>query len=518
MPGYGQSTYNISINQNGKDDDLFFINGIDSITFKKEGEKDLQIVWNEGVSYTYPTEDIKEVIFTNSNTKYLINHNTIEYYSSIITTYGDYGVLQRDTISNNGFLALFGHKYEDSFLIVKLDSIGLIKMISFDGFKLSLHYTGSNINIASWNNEEYEIIAQIPYENIVAKDDSYSLKDGYGWGRFICILTNIICNELKIDTNNKHRLLLQRLSNLHEEIDNEQLTSTKLRKSNPRKNRQIVDDLLFLRGLGTHIIELNWLELLNDLNEVNERIERRVWYGWLDIQTLGATKESLGTYKLSCKITGYSEKRFQDFGGYTNLGMKLYKSSDPDNYKYQEKEISKDGTYDFTFPSLSYSTEYSYIPSVYLWWYETVGGAANISMSGLIDGHFPSGGVTITPVKAKVIFGEERTFTTDAPDLTGWWTFNDGQGEDGGRTHHVEFYENGNTNNFFGVNHLYWSVSGKSITLHWPIQGSDSYWWEYRGEFNDDFTVATGNGYYCVINYITGYYWESDPVPFTLSR
>ena len=107
----------------------------------------------------------------------------------------------------------------------------------------------------------------------------------------------------------------------------------------------------------------------------------------------------------------------------------------------------------------------------------------------------------------------------EEPDLTGWWTFNDAQGTEGGRIHRVEFYADGTTNAFFGVNRLYWNVSGRNINIRWPSGGGSSTWWEYRGTFNEDFTVATGDAFYCFVNNVTGDYWESkSDYQFSLSR
>ena len=114
--------------------------------------------------------------------------------------------------------------------------------------------------------------------------------------------------------------------------------------------------------------------------------------------------------------------------------------------------------------------------------------------------------------------GEEKSFTTKIPDLTGWWTFNDAQG-DGGRVHKVEFYADGTTNAFYGVNRLNWSVDGRNIRITWPSGGGSSVWWEYRGTFNEDFTVATGDAFYCFVNNVTGDYWEDkSEYQFSLSR
>lgn len=108
--------------------------------------------------------------------------------------------------------------------------------------------------------------------------------------------------------------------------------------------------------------------------------------------------------------------------------------------------------------------------------------------------------------KENTYIGEDKFFTTLPPDLTGWWNFSDAQG--GNRLHRVEFYSDGTTNNFFGINRLLWSVDGKNILIIWRISSSESAWWEYRGSFNDDFTQATGDAFYCMLNTVTGAYKE----------
>lgn len=92
--------------------------------------------------------------------------------------------------------------------------------------------------------------------------------------------------------------------------------------------------------------------------------------------------------------------------------------------------------------------------------------------------------------------GESEILETLGPDITGWWIFNDGQGEDGGRIHDLEIRPNGRTNNFYGVNSLSWERNGRKITMRWSsITGSNSYW-EYRGTFNESYTKVTGEAVY----------------------
>lgn len=414
-----QVTYNMVVNKENTPSEEFFINCLDSITYEKDDEGiDEQIIWIKNNHYSYPLSNIVNIEFSKSDVKYFIDSNSSNYHSAIITTYGDFGFLQRDTISKDGYIAVFGHKSEESYMCVKIDSLGLIRALSCENLNVSFYYNENTFNIALWDNDDYNLITNIPYEIISTNEDSYRLKDSYGWGHFLCLLSKIISIEnLSVAENNKFRQLLIRLSNVNEKISIEQFESQLSRNVGPRRNQQVVDDILFIRDFFGDFSKGNYIKFIKDFEELLDRIERRVWYLWLDIQTLGAEEITPTSYKLSCRITGYNENHFKDFGG-TNCGMKLYKTDDPDNSQYQEKGISHDGDYDFTFSGLELSTNYSYIPSVYLYWYETIGGVSDISISGLIGGSFPSGGVTTIRKRAGIIYGSEKSFSTPSPSAS----------------------------------------------------------------------------------------------------
>lgn len=207
---------------------------------------------------------------------------------------------------------------------------------------------------------------------------------------------------------------------------------------------------------------------------------------------------------------------------------------DPDPEPDPEPIVTTGGYYDVTEKSAVVEGSFENVPEggkcyVFLQWQEgdeykmitydsSEGKNKKISCSGLKPAttYYYTAAISSD---GKEYLGEEKSFTTESPDLTGWWTFNDAQGNDGGRTHRVEFYANGTTNAFYGVNTLNWRVSGKNITITWPSRGGSSVWWEYRGTFNEDFTVATGDAFYCFVNNVTGDYWESkSDYPFSLSR
>lgn len=129
-----------------------------------------------------------------------------------------------------------------------------------------------------------------------------------------------------------------------------------------------------------------------------------------------------------------------------------------------------------------------------------------------------------------ILYGETKSFTTkedekepDNPnppienvDLTGWWVFFDAQGEEG-RYHKVYFNSDGTTNQFYGVNRLKWSLSGNNIYIYW-FSLSNSYW-VYKGTFNENFTSASGDAFYCFDNWVTGESFErKSDLKFSLQR
>lgn len=88
---------------------------------------------------------------------------------------------------------------------------------------------------------------------------------------------------------------------------------------------------------------------------------------------------------------------------------------------------------------------------------------------------------------------EEKTteFSTLAPDVTGWYIFSDPQHN--GRIFDIELRSNGRTNNFWGVNWMSWTRKGRKLTMQWRSSDPNSHeYWEYSGEFNEDFDYASG--------------------------
>ena len=110
----------------------------------------------------------------------------------------------------------------------------------------------------------------------------------------------------------------------------------------------------------------------------------------------------------------------------------------------------------------------------------------------------------------------ETQFTTSGPDVTGWWIFNDGFN----RIHDLELRANGRSNTFYGVNYLTWERSGNKIKMLWGSNPPGTSYWEYRGEFNEDFTRAKGTVVYVTISESLDIYDENFTLdnPFYLFR
>lgn len=115
------------------------------------------------------------------------------------------------------------------------------------------------------------------------------------------------------------------------------------------------------------------------------------------------------------------------------------------------------------------------------------------------------------------IYGEDRTFTTKKMDMTGRWAFSPGD-----NFYIVDFYADGTSSKYDGVNYFRWTVNGSELTLDVKNDyGSSSWnspWIEYRGSFDEDLVSVSGNEYRCMFvgtNYV---YREDILGEFTLNK
>ncbi len=130
--------------------------------------------------------------------------------------------------------------------------------------------------------------------------------------------------------------------------------------------------------------------------------------------------------------------------------------------------------------------------------------------------------ISTDPEEELIIEKKATKFSTEGPDITGMWGFTTKDVFGGGDYYDLEIRSNGRTNNFYGVNYCYWERNGRNITLKLNnvVGGYESpTYYLFRGEFNEDFTVATGRAYYIQDAYWLEIYEELfDAGPFTLRR
>lgn len=111
------------------------------------------------------------------------------------------------------------------------------------------------------------------------------------------------------------------------------------------------------------------------------------------------------------------------------------------------------------------------------------------------------------------------TFTTAQPDVLGWWKFDSGAGYAySGPPFDLELRNNGRTNSFWGVNYLFWQRESRKITMQQSVSANSSSYFEYRGEFNEDFTRVTGTVYHVYNNTIHDVYEDNVAGTFYMSR
>lgn len=115
-----------------------------------------------------------------------------------------------------------------------------------------------------------------------------------------------------------------------------------------------------------------------------------------------------------------------------------------------------------------------------------------------------------------IYYGENKAFTTKKLDMTGRWAFKRGDS-----FYIVDFYADGTTSKYDGVNYFRWTVNGRELNLDVKNDFASSWnspWIEYRGTFDEDFAFVSGNEYKCMFvgtNYV---YREDILGEFTLNK
>lgn len=113
-------------------------------------------------------------------------------------------------------------------------------------------------------------------------------------------------------------------------------------------------------------------------------------------------------------------------------------------------------------------------------------------------------------------YGVNRTFTTKKMDMTGRWAFKRGD-----NSYIVDFYADGTTSKYDGVNYFRWTVNGGELELDEKNDYGSSWnspWTEYRGSFDEDLVSVSGYGYYCMYVGTNYDYVEQVEGEFTLNK
>lgn len=115
-----------------------------------------------------------------------------------------------------------------------------------------------------------------------------------------------------------------------------------------------------------------------------------------------------------------------------------------------------------------------------------------------------------------IYYGENKAFTTKKLDMTGRWAFKRGDS-----FYIVDFYADGTTSKYDGVNYFRWTVNGRELNLDVKNDFASSWnspWIEYRGTFDEDFAFVSGNEYRCMFVGTNYDYVEQVEGEFTLNK
>lgn len=416
---HGQTTYNMEILQYDGNIENFLIKNIDSITYEYDNtsQEYIQKNWINLKSYNYPISNIDHINIVKTPVKYTTNLNIEGTIASVLTTYGDYAYTFKDTISNNGYLTVFGNLDSEDLLYVKLDSFALIRTIWSKSCQYFIEYNNDSIIIA--NIDTLDNTCKTIKTNIssIAIKDSLDRIDT-GWPKFCRLIKNIIQQDTLNFIKDKCYEPIVRISSLADSIT---IPTSIYSNTITTKNRTFIGDLLFIMDFSNDVASLYnknivaLIKLLNAMDELAQRLHRFLYLGWWDVIALPAENITVKSATLPCEISGFNP--IGKWFNITQCTMYLYEAyEEVIPFKTQTiYDISQTGKYSFEFTGLKANSLYTYKPILTASYYENIGGIANYTVNDLFIN-----GTYIPPVqpiwhKEVQIDGIPKSFKTSIP-------------------------------------------------------------------------------------------------------
>lgn len=348
----------IEISSNGETV-LVPITVIDSITYDYQDMSYNQVIWNKGYSYKSRVNDIEQVKFQEGQVSYN-NFSAKEYGidNGIINSLGQYAVIGKDTISNNGAVILIGDiNNSEPQITVHIDSLKLVRYVYCDNLvyryfygkndftTLTLNENGDSLNCETYTYNQLQRL-QNKTRSIYRTGGTIS---NSGWFNLFSLLD--MSTTLKNPTSSS--LLSNWASMQH----------------NP---------FLSFCGDAAGLAIGPWYSKALILLKWFDNIWNSFVFRGATIETLPHDNLSVDAVRLKCNIKGLDKiPQINNLEAFTLCSMKLRPISGvgaPSNqymkWEVKERDVNADGEQCFDFQDLLLESQYEYYPQLNLAWTE----------------------------------------------------------------------------------------------------------------------------------------------------
>ena len=347
--------HDIEISTNG-DTRIIPTTLIDSITFRHDGTSYKQYIWHNGCESKMDVNDVEHVSFLKNNVTY--NNFTAKEYgieNGLINSIGQYAIVGKDTISNNGAVILIGDiNNGNPQITVHVDSLKLIRYVCCDSLVSRYLYGEDDLTILTLNKDGDSISCKIYTYNELKRIQTKARRIYRAGGTI----------------SNSGWFELFSLVDLGLSINSPTLSGWASLQHNPYLS--FVGDVgEFAKGnlLTKALILLKWFD--------------NIWSAYVfkgaSIQTLPHEELSIDAVRLKCNIMGLETiPRIKNLEASALCSMKMRAvsgiSGAPSNqymkWEVQERDINKDGEQHFDFSNLLLESQYEYYPQLNLVWTE----------------------------------------------------------------------------------------------------------------------------------------------------
>lgn len=360
---------------------------------------------------------IEEPPVDNATMGYEIFDEPIDnFQQGLVTTDSVYCLLENND-SIDGYVCYIGQKKGDDLpLVVKIDTLGIIRSIFCENTFYDFIYKEKAFDIVISSQNEDKTISDISYNifnTAISKSNTErtranSSSNGIdGWASMankiatIASIGEIASNPSALSSKVGVLTIIGGMSN------NKYI----------RRPAIAIDLIMSLKNGGV-------LGTVMGLYSLYEEWRNEVWFGDVNVTTLGAERITDSLYRVYCQVNNFNKISQPDILG-TRIIMRLEKHPvilgsylSGNNMVSLSNDVTKDGVYYFEFDNLELGQTYCFQPHLYRTWTEFHSGAENMSVSDILMSGGNIGSVSVADCKSDVfMYGEIGTFATNSSSI-----------------------------------------------------------------------------------------------------